>query len=74
MIALKSLFLPLAVLLPYSKTGIDPFWGVGPRPKIPTKKHIIESDSLKALRARFNLDFAGYVDNLINLTLLVLLR
>jgi hypothetical protein len=40
---------------PYSKTGIDPFWGVGPRPKIPTKKHIIESDSLKALRARFNL-------------------
>jgi hypothetical protein len=35
------------------------------RPKIPTKKHVIESDSLKALRARFNLDFAGYVDNLL---------
>ncbi len=50
---------------PYSKTGIDPHWGVGPRPKIPTKKHVIESDSLKALRARFNLDFAGYVDNLL---------
>jgi hypothetical protein len=24
-----------------------------------------DSDSLKALRARFNLDFAGYVDNLL---------